>query len=213
MELLKKYNDLLIRANQVVNLTAHRDPESSWAQNVMDSLLFIDYMRTLPCSKVLDIGSGGGCPAIPLAIQIPNFDITMIDSTQKKVNFLNDTVSQLNLKSARAVHTRIEDFATTHASKFDIVTARGVASLPTLLEYSIPFLRVGGLLLAYKGKNHAQEISESTNALKLLSCEIVQILHAENNDEKDRCLLVIKKLSETPSKYPRGKNLPRLKPL
>ncbi|MCL2846248.1 MAG: 16S rRNA (guanine(527)-N(7))-methyltransferase RsmG [Firmicutes bacterium] len=206
METLERYNELLVERNKVVNLTAHRTIESSWENNVADSLLFIDAMPKT--GRMLDLGSGGGSPAIPLKITNPALDVTMIDSVGKKVDFLNETVAALGLDNIRAIHTRIEDFAKTHREMFDVVTARAVAALPTLVEYALPLLRVGGVLMAYKGSNYSQEIESAKEALKVLGGNVREVL-----DKDNRVMLVIEKTKSTPPKYPRGKNLPRVAPL
>jgi len=204
-EVLRKYNSLLVEKNKTMNLTAHKTEDDSWTNNIVDSLLFVkDFPNK---AKVLDLGSGGGCPAIPLKIALPNLDVTMIDSVNKKVVFLNYAVQELGLAGIRAIHARIEDYK--EHGKFDIVTARAVAPLPTLLEYAMPFLKVGGQLFAFKGSRAKEEIYASKNALKLLGCEVKDIkTHGDA-----RSLIIIKKTKPTDKKYPRGKNLSRIKPL
>jgi len=202
-ELLQKFNAELIKANRRMNLTAHKTEEESWKENILDSLLFLgEFPET---AKVLDIGSGCGCPAVPLKIALPGLDITMTDSVLKKVQFLSRIVLELGLLGIQAVHTRIEDFK---ERGFDIVTARAVAPLPTLLEYSLPFLRVGGRLFAFKGSKVQQEIDASANALEILGGKVEIKLH-----DGARSLIIIRKVKPTDMKYPRRKNLPRLKPL
>jgi len=227
-KILERFNELLVEKNKVVNLTAHKTLESSWSNNIQDSLLFVDEFNKT--GKVLDLGSGCGCPAIPLKIVLNDLDVTMLDSVRKKTDFLNEAVTELGLASIRAVHTRIEDFVDAKAADkvssregFDIVTARAVAELPTLLEYSLPFLKVGGRLFAFKGKNYQTEIDLSSNALKILGGEVERVVSKVLVEEKseggeslgdiERFLVIIKKIRKTPEKYPRGKNLPRLKPL
>jgi len=212
-ELLQKFNSLLVEKNKVMNLTAHKTFDESWENNILDSLLFTGVIASASEAisngppRVLDLGSGCGCPAIPLKIALPNLDITMIDSVNKKVEFLNDTIKTLGLENIKAIHTRIEDFPRRGA--FDIVTARAVAPLPTLIEYALPFLKVGGSLLAFKGSKWQDEIEASKNALKILGGEVKEVkVHSES-----RSLIIIKKTHPTDKKYPRGKNLPRLKPL
>ena len=221
---LEKYNELLIKKNRVINLTAHKDFDSSWKYNVQDSLLFNEYITSVIQSpkgeessdkreriiKCLDIGSGAGAPAIPLKISFPQLDITMVDSVRKKVDFLNEVVKELELKHIRAIHIRIEDIK---ERNFDIVTARAVAPLNTLLEYSLPFLKIGGLLLAYKGKNVHEEITQAQNALNILGGTIESIIQENLDSETVRYLVVVKKVKPTSNSYPRGKNLPRTKPL
>ena len=225
--LLKKYNRLLVEKNKVLNLTAHRDEARSWVFNVQDSLLFNKTIKNSPfgkgggCAadggfKLLDLGSGCGCPAIPLKIAYPELDVTMVDSVGKKVDFLNDVVGVLGLKNIRAVHSRIEDFSATARESYDIVTAKAVAELRTLVEYALPFLKVGGVLLAYKGKNSECEITAAGSALRELGGEVLEVKTAilrDGTEEHTRTLVIVKKVKPTPSKYPRGKNLPRVKPL
>ena len=204
-KLLRKFNTILVEKTQVLNLTAHKTEESSWENNIQDSLLFVDAFPKE--GRVLDIGSGCGCPAIPLKIVLPGLDVTMTDSVNKKVEFLNEAVRELGLDGIRAVHTRIEDFA--ERGTFDVVTARAVAPLPTLLEYALPFLKVGGILLAFKGSKWQNEIGASKRALELLGGKVQDV--KVNSDA--RSLIIIKKTKSTPPTYPRGKNLPRTKPL
>jgi 16S rRNA (guanine527-N7)-methyltransferase len=212
-ETLKKFNRYLIEQNKLFNLTAIKDETASWQLNILDSLLFLD---AIPHgASVCDVGSGSGCPAIPIAIERPDIEMTMADSTKKKIDFLNSCVLLLNLKNAKAVHTRIEDIK---VRDFNIVTARAVAPLNTLLEYCIPLLKVGGALLAFKGANYQTEIDEAKNAFKLLDCKLENVLTAAlepkaNEQPITRYCLIIRKLAPTNSKYPRAKNLPRLKPL
>lgn len=210
---LREYNELLVKRNAAVNLTAHRTSEESWRKNVLDSLLFADEFEKLGRMVVLDIGSGGGLPAIPLAIECPNLQVTMIDSVNKKVSFLNEVIGKLHIGNAAAVHVRAEDFAAAHRGKFDIVTAKAVAELPTLLEYALPLLAVGGRLYAFKGANCQAEIANSTKALKMLCGTVERVEARKLDDETNRYLVIIKKVAETDKKYPRGKNLPRTAPL
>ena len=211
-ELLEKYNRLLCEKNKVMNLTAHKTEETSWHLNVLDSLLFAEVFEGIGEAKLLDLGSGGGCPAVPLKICFPQLDITMVDSVGKKVAFLKQAVSELGLENIRAIHSRAEDFANTHRETFDIVTAKAVAELPTLLEYAMPFLKVGGVLFAFKGSNAHAEITASTNAIRELVGRVMETREAMLGDVK-RILVVVKKIASISHKYPRGKNLPRLKPL
>jgi len=212
---LQKYNHLLVERNKVVNLTAHRTIEDSQKYNIDDSLLFLDIVQkcTQDGTKCLDLGSGGGSPAIPLKIMIPQLDMTMVDSVNKKVTFLNDTIAELGLENARAIHSRIESHCEFAKQSMDIITARAVAPLNTLLEYALPLLRVGGVLLAYKGRNATEEIAQAQNALRILGGEVLETIERNLDPDTLRSLIVIKKIRPTPKSYPRGKNLPRLKPL
>ena len=212
-EALQRYNSLLVEKNKVMNLTAHKTEDESWLHNVQDSLLFAEIFRELGAVKVLDIGSGGGCPAVPLGIVAPELKITMLDSTRKKVDFLNSVVQELGCGNMEAVHARAEEFAVSGREQFDCVTARAVAVLPTLLEYALPFLKVGGLFFAFKGKSWQQEVESAKGAFKLLGGEIATV-HTKNlTDDIERALVVVRKVRVTDKKYPRMGNAPRIKPL
>jgi 16S rRNA (guanine527-N7)-methyltransferase len=210
---LREFNEMLVERNGAVNLTAHRTAEESWQKNILDSLLFAGEFEKLGRAAVLDIGSGGGLPAVPLAVECPDLRITMIDSVNKKVSFLNEVINKLHINNAAAVHARAEDFVASHRGAFDIVTAKAVAELPTLLEYALPLLKVGGRLYAFKGANYNMEIECSAAALKML-CGAVERVESKKLDESiTRYLVIIKKVAKTDKKYPRGKNLPRTAPL
>ncbi|MDR1917971.1 MAG: 16S rRNA (guanine(527)-N(7))-methyltransferase RsmG [Christensenellaceae bacterium] len=212
-EKLHEFNEMLLEKNKVINLTAHKTAEESWQKNIADSLLFADEFAQIKSGAVLDIGSGGGLPAVPLAIVFPNLHVTMIDSVAKKIAFLNEAIQKLDLSNAVAVHARAENSANTNREKYDIVTAKAVAPLPTLLEYALPFLKVGGRLYAFKGQNYADEIAQSQKALKILGGAVERISSKKLNDEITRHLVVVKKIAPTPSKFPRQKNLPRTQPI
>jgi len=212
---LEKYNTLLVNKNRVLNLTAHKTIEDSWKYNVCDSILFANVIKEYVQSNLrhLDIGSGGGAPAILLKICIPELDTTMIDSVGKKVLALNEMIETLRLDNIRSIHARVEDFCVTNRESFNIVTARAVAPLTTLVEYALPLLKIDGYFLAYKGKSVDEEIETASKAIKILGGKIDTIKYAKLDDETVRALVIIKKVSLTPKNYPRGKNLPRTKPL
>ena len=161
--------------------------------------------------KVLDIGSGAGFPGIPLRIE-KDFDLTLIDSVNKKVNFMNQVIEELDLKNTRAIHVRAEDFAKEHREEFDMVISRAVANLSTLSEYALPFLKVGGIFIAMKGPKAEEEYEDAKNALKILGGELINIdsMDLHGNTRKN---ILIKKVRSTKKKYPRGKNLPKKNPL
>ncbi|MCL2851185.1 MAG: 16S rRNA (guanine(527)-N(7))-methyltransferase RsmG [Firmicutes bacterium] len=220
---LELYNNLLVEHNKITNLTAHRTLEQSLKYNIEDSLLFnkeiTPYLTSDSQINVLDIGSGGGCPAIPLKLCFPQINLTMVDSVNKKITFLNNTITKLNLNDAIAIHTRLEDFKpqTTHSCHtkkdvFDIITARALAPLPTLLEYALPFLKIGGKFLAFKGSRVHDEIKESQTALQILGGQIINITE-KNLGNEPRSLIIIQKTKQTNPIYPRPKNLPRHKPI
>jgi len=213
--LLTDYNVFLVERNKNINLTGHKSFDESFKFNIKDSLIFNEKLVSYfeKNTRVVDIGSGGGCPAIPLKISFPHIQMTMVDSVRKKTDFLNDTILHLGLEDIVAIHTRIEDFCIVHREKFNIVTARAVAPLSTLLEYALPLVQVGGYILAFKGKGANDEVRNSKNALRILGAEIVDTLTENLDQETVRSLIVVKKVETTPIKYPRQKNLPRIQPL
>lgn len=209
MDKFEKYEQMLIETNKKFNLTSIDDPEEIRIKHFEDSLTIKSYIND--GMKVLDIGSGAGFPGIPLRIE-KNFDLTLIDSVNKKVNFMNQVIDELNLKNTRAVHVRAEDYAKDHREEFDMVISRAVANLSTLSEYALPFLKVGGIFIAMKGPKAEEEYEDAQNALKILGGELINIdsLDLYGNTRKN---ILIKKVRSTKKKYPRDKNLPKKKPL
>ncbi|MDU2201829.1 MAG: 16S rRNA (guanine(527)-N(7))-methyltransferase RsmG [Anaerococcus hydrogenalis] len=209
MDKFEKYEQMLIETNKKFNLTSIDDPEEIRIKHFEDSLTIKSYIND--GMKVLDIGSGAGFPGIPLRIE-KNFDLTLIDSVNKKVNFMNQVIDQLDLKNTRAVHVRAEDYAKDHREEFDMVVSRAVANLSTLSEYALPFLKVGGIFIAMKGPKAEEEYEDAKNALKILGGELINIdsMDLHGNTRKN---ILIKKVRSTKKKYPRDKNLPKKKPL
>jgi 16S rRNA (guanine527-N7)-methyltransferase len=212
-EKLREYNEMLIAKNAVMNLTSHETIAESWQKNIEDSLLFVDEFAKLGRARLLDIGAGGGLPGIPIALECPDLHVTMVDSVNKKIEFIKEVINKLQIPNASAVHARAEDFILTNRGSFDAVTAKAVAALPTLLEYAIPFLKTGGRLYAFKGQNYGEEIRQSKNALRLLGAKVERTEEKKLDGEVTRFLIIIKKTAKTEQKYPRQKNLPRLRPL
>ena len=205
------YYNLLIEWNNKINLTSITEKEDVEIKHFIDSLT--SYNLIEDNSLICDIGAGAGFPSIPLAIVKPNCKFVLIDSLNKRINFLNELIDKLNLKNCVCLHSRVEDYARKNLNKFDYCIARAVAALPTLLEYTIPLLKVKGSLIAYKGSNYQEEIDISNNALNKLNSKIVakNELTLPNNDK--RCLLQIIKNNNCLNIYPRSGNKPRLNPL
>lgn len=209
-----KYMDILLTENEKYNLTSIKTEDEIFVKHFLDSSLpysFFDKDKT-----VIDIGTGAGFPSIPLAIIRPDLHFTLIDSVEKKVNFVNMIVKELKLDNIVCYHGRCEDFAKKDEfrEQFDYVVARAVAPLTSLIEYSVPFIKVNGLFIAYKGSSVNQEIENSQNAIKLLNIRKVNELKY-NLDEINavRYCIIFKKDKETPKKYPRSQNKVRLNPL
>ena len=203
-----RYYELLVFWNERFNLTAITEKDEVEVKHFIDSLSSVDLISEN--ASLLDIGSGAGFPSLPLKIVRPDITLTMVDSVNKKVGFLNEVVKRLNLEGAEAIHSRAEDLD--KDKKYDFVVSRAVASLSTLLEYCLPFVKEGGYLIAYKSEKTDEEILESKNTLTILGGAIDKVVDKSHNG-LNRKLIVVKKIAPTPKKYPRGKNLPRVKPL
>lgn len=203
----QKLFDIISDANSKFNLTSITSYEEFLTKHIKDSELGEEFVS----GKVLDIGSGAGFPALVLKIDKPEIELTMIDSVGKKVNYLNETITKLGLTQAIAVHTRIEDL--NKKEYFDTVTARAVASMATLVEYALPFLKIGGRLVAYKSNDIDEELRLAKNAIKILGGEIEKIVEKKLDEEITRKFVIVKKIKQTPPKFPRGQNKPRLIPL
>lgn len=204
-----RYAEMLTERNEKVNLTAITDPDEIRVKHFTDSLAAIDLIKT--GAAVLDIGSGAGFPGIPLKIARDDISVTLLDSVNKKVAFMNDVIADLGLKNIEAVHARIEDFP--HKGEFDVAVSRAVAELTTLAEYALPFVKVGGTFVAYKSEKAEAEAAAAGNAVALLGGRLREIREVNVAPGLTRRLIVVDKIAPTPPKYPRGKNLPRLKPL
>lgn len=212
LEQFDTFYNMVIETNKQFNLTAITEEREFAIKHILDSVLPYSFLPQN--ALVVDVGAGAGFPSIPLKIVRPDLKITMIDSLNKRVNFLNEVVSNLNLKDIVAIHTRAEDFAIKNRERFDVAVARAVAPLCTLAEYCLPFVKVGGIFVALKGSNLAEELQEAEYAINILGgeCQTTQDVFVEEINST-RQNLIIKKVNQSPAKYPRGKNLPRLKPL
>ena len=202
---LSKFYEMVVETNEKFNLTAI-------TEHILDSFLQMEFLPQN--ASVIDVGAGAGFPSIPLKILRPDLKVTMLDSLNKRVNFLNEVIATLNLKNITAVHSRAEDYALKNREVFDIAIARAVASLVTLSEYCLPFVKVGGNFIALKGSSLTEELKEATYAITLLggTQKDIQKIYVKQIDAM-RENVIIEKIKPTDKKYPRGKNLPRLKPL
>lgn len=203
LEQFHRYFELLIEWNKVMNLTGIVAEEEVYLKHFYDSLTICKAFDFNTISNLCDVGSGAGFPGIPLKIMFPNLQITLVDSLQKRISFLEKVVEELQLKKINLIHTRIEDYAKIHREEYDVVTARAVASLPTLLEYCIPLVKEKGFFLPMKA-GIEEELKNSQKALTILNSEVVEIvsflLPKENST---RNILKIQKLKKTDKRYPR----------
>lgn len=209
-----RYKDILEEWNQKFNLTAIKDEKEVIIKHFIDSLSIIPYIQGIE-SSLIDVGTGAGFPGIPIKIVCDKLKINLLDSLEKRVKFLDNVISVLNLKDIYTEHARAEDYGNNpnFRESFDIVTARAVANLPVLLEYCLPLVKTGGIFIAMKGDN-LEKMSDSGRALKLLGGEVEKVheLILPFSDNK-RNIIIIKKLRHTPTKYPRKAGKPSKEPL
>lgn len=213
---LETYKDLLLEWNEKMNLTAITDEYEIIIKHFVDCLECTKMIKDE--KNIIDVGTGAGFPGMVLAIYYDNIEFTLLDALNKRLIFLQDIVEKLNLKNVKIVHGRAEEIARKEEFKeqYDASVSRAVAQLPVLLEYTSPFVKVGGKCIVMKGDNVDDEIKLSYNALKTLKLKIVDKLNYNyviNNEEYNRSILKINKSSNTPQKYPRNFGQIKKKPL
>ncbi len=208
---LASYLDLLLETNKQFNLTAIRNPEEAWTKHILDSLSLIPPLSIESAAHVVDVGSGGGLPGIPLAITMPEVTFTLVETTRKKALFLSDVVEQLCLDNVTVVAERAEKLASYDGGFRDIadaVIARAVGPLNVLLELTVPFAKVGGVVLAIKGERAPIEIEEAQKALRVLKVKVESCKRSTTGT-----ILTIRKQEATPKKYPRVAGEPKRLPI
>lgn len=206
----EKFYNMLILENEKYNLTAITEEDDVIIKHFLDSVLPI--ARIPENVRILDIGSGAGFPAVPLAILRDDLNITALDGVNKKVNFINMVGRAIGLKNLSVVHFRAEDYAKENRESFDCVVSRAVAGLPTLLEYCLPFVKENGLVMCYKGSSLNEELESSDKALRELGGKVDEVLNFDLYG-MERNILLVRKVGKTPLKYPRNQNKPRLSPI
>jgi 16S rRNA (guanine527-N7)-methyltransferase len=211
LERLARYLELLLEANQRFNLTAIADPTQAWTRHILDSLTLVPLIASAGAKTVIDIGSGGGLPGIPLAIVMPDVRFTLLEATGKKARFLAETIAALRLTNAVVINDRAETAAHDrehHRERYDMVLARAVGRLPVLLELTVPFAKVGGLTLAMKGAQAERETAEAKQALHMLHAHVI-----DRRVTPTGVIVVIEKQRTTPRLYPRAPGDPKRAPL
>ena len=214
LENFQKYYDMMINYNQSHNLTSITDIPEVIIKHYLDSVL--PYQLLQNNSKIIDLGCGGGFPSIPLKIMNQTLDFTAVDSVTKKTDFVRSVAEELKFNNFNVIHSRIEDLAfnTNYREQYDYIVSRAVAPLNIILEYSAPFAKDQGLIVCYKGSKYQEEIDASSNALKKLNCEIIDIKEYYIDEiDQYRYVLIIRKNGQLSTKYPRKQNKPRLQPL
>ena len=213
-KLFDAYTDYLLSENEKYNLTAVRDRDGVVTRHLFDSLapLFLGEMDETPMS-VIDVGTGGGLPGIPLAIAAPQHHYTLLDSTEKKCAFLRSFLAQVDLP-VEVTWGRAEELGQgEYREKFDLAVSRAVASLPSLCELVLPMLKVGGRFIAYKGEKGREELEAARMAIGILGCRVEKVSDAPTGDGSSACLIIIEKEKHTPKTYPRKWGQIKMKPL
>ena len=209
LEKLKMFYEDVIEKNKVLNLTAITEENDFYIKHYVDSLLPAKDLK----GRILDIGTGAGFPGMPLKIFNEDLKLYLLDSLNKRLIFINEEIKKLSLNNIFTVHSRCEDYAKTkERESFDYVVSRAVAKLNTLCEYALPFLKIGGIFIAYKSGDIQEELENSKNAIEKLGGKVVEI-KTYNIEDNARTLIYIKKIKKTPNQFPRGQNKPKTMPL
>ncbi|CDD36539.1 ribosomal RNA small subunit methyltransferase G [Clostridium sp. CAG:356] len=214
IEQFYKYMNLLIEWNEKMNLTAITEPKEIILKHFIDSITILKYIDDN--SKLVDVGTGAGFPGVPLSIMNPTLKITLVDSLNKRLIFLQEVVKELNLKNIEIVHARAEEFGQNknYREKFDIATSRAVANLATLSEYLVPLVKIGGKIISMKASNAKEEINDAQKAIEVLGGKIEKIEEFDlPESDIGRTIIIIDKNKCTPAIYPRKAGTPAKEPI
>ena len=208
------YYDMMIEKNRVMNLTRITEFKEAVDKHFVDSLMLSRVLDVSRIHKLIDIGTGGGFPGIPLKIMYPHMSVVMLDSVGKKIDFVNEVIEKLDLKDVCALHVRAEDMARDrkHREKYDVCVSRAVANMTVLTEYCLPFVRVGGFFVAYKGDDRPEELAAAEKAVKVLGGKPMEF-DRFSLFGMGRCLVKIRKDRKTPMQYPRKAGMPAKAPI
>ena len=214
IEQFNLYMQLLLDWNKKINLTAITEENEIILKHFVDSLTVLKHIGEN--DRIIDVGSGAGFPGIPIAIMMPNIKITLLDSLNKRINFLNEVKDKLALKNVETIHSRSEDCGKDkkYREKYDVAIARAVANLSTLSEYLLPFVKLGGKMICMKGSEIEQEVINAKNAIKKLGgkIDLIEDFYLPGSDIK-RNIIISKKINKTPDNYPRKAGTPGRDPL
>lgn len=208
------YAERLVRWNSHVNLTAITEPDEIVIKHFIDSLYIMKYINFNPGQTLADIGTGAGFPGLPILIANPQLDVNFIDSSGKRIGFIKDVLNNTGMFATRT-HERAEDIGKDpqYREKYDYVTARAVAPLNVLCEYCLPLAKVGGIFVSLKGSNGMQELNDAKNAIQTLGGELIKADSYNLPNGDARTIFIIRKISQTPTKYPRKQKKIASKPL
>ncbi len=202
-----RYGNLLLERNRTVNLTAITDPKEVLYKHFYDCLLLLKQISPKTGARVADVGTGAGFPGLVLKIARPDLRVTLLDSLNKRLVFLNEVIDDLGLSGVETLHIRAEDAGRSALrEQFDLVCARAVAGLPVLAEYCLPLTRRGGMFVAMKGPSAGQELAAAGHALALLGGDAGELRRETLTGQEERTFVLVKKISQTPTKYPRKPN-------
>ena len=218
-ELIEKfriYMEGVLEWNEKVNLTTITDPDEFAIKHFVDSIICANYPEYINAAKIIDVGTGAGFPGIPLSIISPEKEFILIDSLNKRLKIIDELCQRADIKNVVTLHARAEELAKNkaHRERYDLCVSRAVANMAVLAEYCLPFIKVGGFLMAYKGPEAENEVREAEHALYLLGGRAEEIRNGNLKEFGiDHKVVVIKKVSNTPSKYPRKPGTPTKEPL
>lgn len=210
------YKELLKEWNQKINITAITDDVEIDIKHFIDSIVLLNTGLFKGNKKIIDIGTGGGFPGVPLKIINKDLEVVLLDSLKKRLKFLDIVIEKLKLENIYTIHGRAEELSRNkdHREKYDIAVSRAVASLDTLVEYSLPFVKVGGHFIAMKGPEISEELNDAANGIEVLGGKVIKKEKITLPlSDIEHSLIIIEKIKGTPTKYPRGGGKPRSKPL
>lgn len=216
LEKYKKYMEGILEWNEKVNLTSITEPEDFIKKHYIDSLLSVNCREFKNAKRIIDVGTGGGFPGIPLAIAAPDKEFVLMDSLNKRIKIINELCESIGIDNVTAVHARAEEMARNkkHRESYDLCVSRAVANLTTLSEYCLPFIKKGGWFLAYKGPDTEQELKDAKKAIGILGGELKREEKASlENFGLEHKIIFIQKNGTTPAKYPRKAGTPSKEPL
>lgn len=217
LEAMGRFLELMLETNRRMNLTAVRDPDEAWRRHIIDSLTLLPWLADLPSgSRIVDVGSGGGVPGLPVAIAMPDMPMTLLEATGKKAKFLEQCVSELGLSHVRVVNDRAEKAGQDkqHRQRYDVAICRALGPMRELLEYTLPLVKVDGYLLAMKGPKAEAELKDAGDAMAILGGGDLEVYEAyPEGFDQNTVIVRLAKVADTPKQYPRLPGVPRHEPL